>query len=91
MVSVEYLAVSGRGAGLLAATRYARFSRCRTGASSWRAGRMAATRHGLSQFVIASWPEHLRQHKRIAARDQQRYAAIRAMTDLANPAGSRTG
>jgi Transmembrane secretion effector len=86
MVSVEYLALSGREADLLAALRDARFSRRRTGASSWRVWQDSA-KPGLvlEEFVVASWPEHLRQHDRVTGRDQQRYAAIQALTDPAQP------
>jgi predicted MFS family arabinose efflux permease len=87
MVSVEYLAASGRNAELLAALRDARFSRRRTGASSWRVWQDSAKPGRiLEQFVVASWTEHLRQHERVTERDQQRYEAIRAMTDPAHPA-----
>jgi hypothetical protein len=87
MVSVEYLTVPGRDAELLAALRDARFSRRRTGASSWRVWQDSAKPGRiLEQFVVASWPEHLRQHERVTGRDQERYAAIRAMTDPAHPA-----
>jgi len=86
MASVEYLAVPGREVDLLAALRDARFSRRRTGASSWRAWQDGANPERiLEQFVVASWQEHLRQHDRVTARDQGRYAAIRATTDPARP------
>jgi hypothetical protein len=88
MVSVEYRAAPGRDADLLAALRDARFSRRRTGASSWRVWQDSAMPGRiLEQFVVASWPEHLRQHERVTGRDQERYAAIRAMTDPAHPPG----
>jgi MFS family permease len=86
MVTIEYLAQSGREDELLAALQDARFSRRRTGASSWRAWQDSnqASRI-LEQFVVASWDEHLRQHARVTVRDQARYDAIRAMTDPAHP------
>lgn len=87
LVTVEYRALPGHEDDLLAALRDARFSRRRTGASSWRVwqdgnqpGRI------LEQFVVASWQEHLRQHARVSVRDQRRYDAIRAMSDPAHPA-----
>jgi Transmembrane secretion effector len=40
----------------------------------------------LEQFVVASWQDHLLQHAHVTRRDQQRYDAIRAMTDPAHPA-----
>jgi hypothetical protein len=86
MVSVDYRALPGREDELLVALEDARFSRRRTGASSWRAwqdgnqpGRI------LEQFVVASWEQHLLQHARVTERDQHRYDAIRAMTDPAHP------
>jgi MFS family permease len=86
MVSVEYRALPEREEDLLAALEDARFSRRRTGASSWRAwqdgnqpGRV------LEQFVVASWPDHLLQHARVTVRDQERYESIRAMTDPGHP------
>ena len=87
MVSVEYRALPEREDELLAALQDARFSRRRTGASSWRAWRDSNQPiRILEQFVVASWDEHLRQHLRVTTRDQKRYDAIRAMTDPARPA-----
>ena len=87
MVSVEYRALPEREDELLAALQDARFSRRRTGASSWRAWQDSGQPDRiLEQFVVASWQEHLRQHARVTTRDQQRYDAIRAMTDPAHPA-----
>ena len=85
-MSIEYLALPDSEDDLLAALEDARFSRRRTGASSWRAwqdgnqpGRV------LEQFVVASWEDHLLQHARVTVRDKARYEAIRAMTDPAHP------
>ena len=48
-----------------------RFSRRRTGATSWRAWQDGAEPGRiLEQFVVASWDEHLRQHERVTKRDQ---------------------
>jgi predicted MFS family arabinose efflux permease len=86
MVSVEYWALPEREDELLAALHDARFSRRRTGASSWRAWQDSGQpTRVLEQFVVASWQEHLLQQARVTERDQQRYDAIRAMTDPAHP------
>ncbi len=86
MVSVEYRALPEREDELLAALQDARFSRRRTGASSWRAWQDSSQpTRVLEQFVVASWQEHLLQQARVTVRDQQRYDAIRAMTDPAHP------
>ncbi len=86
MVNVEYWARPGREDDLHAALAGSRFSRRRTGAISWRVWRDAeqGTRF-IEQFVVASWPEHLRQHERVTRRDQQRFDRIRAMTDPNRP------
>ena len=81
-VSVEYRPRAGSRADLLAALRDARFSRRRTGASVWRLWQDSADPDRIvEQFVVASWPEHLRQHERVTRRDADRFAQIRAMTD----------
>jgi MFS family permease len=86
MVTVEYRPRAGLEAELLSALRDARFSRRRTGASSWRVWQDAADpARILEEFVVASWQEHLRQHDRVSARDQERYTKIRSMTDPAHP------
>ncbi len=87
LVSVEYRARPGEEDELMAALQDTRFSRRRTGATSWRAWRDASdpTRI-LEQFVVASWEEHLRQHERVTKRDQARLDRVREMTDPARPA-----
>jgi len=86
MVSVEYHPRQGRSDELLAALEAARFSRRRTGAIDWRVLQDAAEpRRIVEQFVVASWPEHLRQHERVTERDQGRLNAIRALTDPGHP------
>jgi hypothetical protein len=86
LVTFEYHAAAGREAELLAALEDARFSRRRTGASSWRLWRDSAEQDRiLEQFVVASWDEHVRQRERVTKRDHERYAAIRALTDPARP------
>jgi len=86
LVTLEYHAVPGRQAELLAALEDARFSRRRTGASSWRLWRDSTDEYRiLEQFIVASWDEHLRQRERITKRDEKRYAAIRALTNPNRP------
>ena len=86
MVTLEYWPQDGRAVDLLAALRDARFSRRRTGASRWRVWQDAADPSRiLEEFVVASWPEHLRQHARVTVRDQERLETIRAMTDPNRP------
>jgi MFS family permease len=86
MVTVDYWPLAGSEDQLLAELRDARFSRRRTGASSWRVWRDAGDPGRiLEQFIVASWQEHLRQHERVTGRDQQRLERIRAMTDPARP------
>jgi predicted MFS family arabinose efflux permease len=86
LVSVEYFARPGLEDELMTALQRTRFSRRRTGATSWRAWRDAANQNRiLEQFVVASWDEHLRQHERLTKRDQSRLDRIREMTDPANP------
>jgi hypothetical protein len=80
LVTVEYHALPGREADLLAALEDSRFARRRTGASSWRAWQDGAQAGRiLEQFVVASVDEHLRQHERVTARDAARYAGVRAL------------
>jgi Transmembrane secretion effector len=86
MVTVEYVALPGREDELIAALEDARFSRRRTGASSWRAWRDSAQPDRiLEQFIVASWDEHLRQRERVTERDQRRLDAIRAITGPGRP------
>jgi len=86
MVSTEYWPRPGLEDKFLAALEDARFSRRRTGASSWRVWRDAEDPDRfVEQFVVASWQEHLRQHERVTKRDQQRLDQIRAMTDPNRP------
>jgi hypothetical protein len=86
MVSVEYWPRPGLEDDLIAALEQTRLGRRRTGATSWRVWRDAEDRGRiLEQFVVASWPEHLRQHERVTRRDQERLNRIRAMTDPGRP------
>jgi hypothetical protein len=85
LVSVEYWAQPGQEDELMTALQHARFSRRRTGATSWRAWRDAGTVNRiLEQFVVASWDEHLRQRERVTKRDQARLDRIRELTDPAH-------
>jgi hypothetical protein len=86
MVNVEYWVRDGLEHEFLEQLEDARYSRRRTGASSWRIWRDAAeSRRFVEQFVVASWQEHLRQHERVTKRDQARLDRIRAMTDPDHP------
>lgn len=40
----------------------------------------------LEQFVVASWAEHLRQHRRVTQRDQDRLDLVRGLTEAGQPA-----
>ncbi|HXO25169.1 MAG TPA: MFS transporter, partial [Streptosporangiaceae bacterium] len=86
LVSVEYRAQPGLEAELMTALQRTRFSRRRTGATSWRAWQDAGDPSRiLEEFVVASWDEHLLQHDRVSRRDQDRLDRIRALTDPARP------
>ena len=86
MVSVEYRPRAGQRAAMLTALRDTRFSRRRTGATSWRLWQDAADPDRIvEQFVVASWDEHLRQHDRVTHRDVARLEQVRALTDPEHP------
>ncbi len=86
LVSVEYYARLGANDDLMTALQHTRFSRRRTGATSWRAWRDASDQNRiLEQFVVASWDEHLRQHERVTKRDQQRLDKVRQFTHPDHP------
>jgi len=86
MVSVEYRPRPGLEKSFLTALYDTRWSRRRTGASSWRVWRDSAEPDRfVEQFVVGSWQEHLRQHERVSARDQERLNRIRALTDPERP------
>jgi MFS family permease len=87
MVTVEYRVRPEQEAELVAALRKTRFSRRRTGATSWRVWRDASDPgRVLEQFVVASWAEHLRQHGRVTQRDQDRLDLVRGLTEAGQPA-----
>jgi len=84
MVSAEYHARPGLEHELMTALHQVRFSRRRTGATSWRAWQDASDGSRiLEQFVVASWDEHLRQHEHVTKRDQDRLDRVRDLTDPA--------
>jgi predicted MFS family arabinose efflux permease len=86
LVNIEYHPLVEREADLVTALQDARFSRRRTGASSWRVWRDSADPSRiLEQFVVASWEEHVRQHGRVTRRDQARYDRVASMTDPQRP------
>jgi MFS family permease len=86
LVSVEYWARPDSEDELMTALQRTRFSRRRTGATSWRAWRDASDPSRiLEQFVVASWDDHLLQHDRVTRRDQDRLDRIRELTDPAHP------
>ena len=86
LVTVEYRARPEAAAEMMAALHDTRFSRRRTGATSWRAWRDASDPDRiLEQFVVASWSEHLRQHERVTTRDQARLDRVRELADPARP------
>jgi MFS family permease len=61
LVTVEYHPQDGLEGQMLAELRDARFSRRRTGGSSWRVWQDAADPGRIQErFVVASWEEHLR-------------------------------
>jgi MFS family permease len=86
LVTVEYHPRNGLAGQMLTELRDARFSRRRTGASSWRVWQDAADPGRIQErFVVASWEEHLRQAERVTKRDQQRLDSIRAMNKPDQP------
>jgi MFS family permease len=86
LVSVEYHAAEGRAEEMVAALEAARFSRRRTGATSWRVWQDAAEpSRVVEQFVVASWEEHLRQHERVSTHDQGRLDKAISLTDPDRP------
>ncbi|MBV9600451.1 MAG: MFS transporter, partial [Chloroflexi bacterium] len=90
LVTVEYWAQAGAEDNLIAALRDTRFSRRRTGASSWRVWRDSNDPgHVVEEFVVASWQEHQRQHARVTVRDQARLERVRALTNPVRPTAVR--
>jgi hypothetical protein len=86
LVTVEYHPRDGLEGQMLSELRDARFSRRRTGGSSWRVWQDAADPSRIMErFVVASWDEHLRQRDRVTKRDQQRLDSIRAMNKPDQP------
>jgi len=86
LVTVEYHPRDGLAGQMLAELRDARFSRRRTGGSSWRVWQDAADPGRIMErFVVASWDDHLRQAERVTKRDQRRLDSIRAMSKPDQP------
>jgi hypothetical protein len=86
MVSVEYRPRAELREQFLSALYDARYSRRRTGASSWQVWRDSDDPgRFLEQFVVSSWEEHLRQHERVSERDSERLKRIDAMSEPENP------
>jgi MFS family permease len=86
MVSVEYRPRAELREQFLSALYDARFSRRRTGASSWQVWRDSDDEgRFLEQFVVSSWEEHLRQHERVSERDNDRLKRIDAMSEPEHP------
>jgi hypothetical protein len=86
LVSVDYHAAEGHAEEMVAALEAARFSRRRTGATSWRVWQDAADPNRVvEQYVVASWDEHLRQHERVTVHDQDRLDRVRALSDPTKP------
>jgi MFS family permease len=85
-VTIVYWAQAGHEDELMACLRRIKDGRRRTGATYWRAWHDASDpARMLEQFVVASWDEHLRQHERIAKRDQANLDRLRTLTDPARP------
>ena len=85
MVTVEYWS-KDHAAEVTASLQEAKFSRRRTGATSWRVWQDAADPSRIvEQFTVASWEEHLRQHERLTVRDQNRLDKVRSFTDPERP------
>jgi MFS family permease len=86
LVQVQYHPQDGRATELAAAISGLRYSRRRTGASSWRLWRELETPACfVESFVVASWEEHLRQHERVTVRDLSRARRVRELTDPQRP------
>jgi MFS family permease len=86
MVSVEYRPRAELRDQFLTELYDVRFSRRRTGASSWQMWRDSDDPgRFLEQFVVSSWEEHLRQHERVSERDSDRLKRIDAMSEPEHP------
>jgi Transmembrane secretion effector len=86
MVSVEYWPRPEVEDEFLTAISALRYSRRRTGASTWKVWRDAEQPgRFVEQFMVASWEQHLRQHERVTQRDQERLERIVALTDPDHP------
>jgi MFS family permease len=82
LVRIEYHPQPGREAELLAALSELRYSRRRTGASSWRVWReLEPPGLYVETFMLASWDDHLRQHDRFTVADRARQQRVLDLVD----------
>jgi MFS family permease len=82
LVRIEYHAKPGRETELLAALSELRYSRRRTGASSWRVWHeLDSSGAYVESFMLATWDDHLRQHERVTVADRTRQQRVRDLTD----------
>jgi len=86
LVRVEYHAQPGQERELLAALSELRYSRRRTGASSWRVWQeLEQPGVFVENFMLASWEDHLRQHERVTVADRARQQRVRNLVDPQQP------
>lgn len=86
LVNVEYHPLSGHEDDLMTALAELRYSRRRTGASSWRVWRELDRPDTLVEsFIVASWLEHLRQHERVTVADRERQRRVQEHVDPQRP------
>jgi MFS family permease len=86
LVRIEYHAQPGREAELLEALAELRYSRRRTGASSWRVWHeLERPGRYVESFMLASWDQHLRQHERVTVADRARQQRVRDLLAVDQP------
>jgi predicted MFS family arabinose efflux permease len=85
VVRTTYSIPSGREAEFVRAMGFVRLSRLRTGATQWGLFRDGEQPSSFEEiFVVASWDEHLRQHReRLTATDRAYEEAAKALSDTA--------
>jgi quinol monooxygenase YgiN len=83
MVETVYSIAPDREEAFLEAMIQVRLSRLRTGASRWALYRDGEKPHTFVEtFVVASWEEHLRQHRdRLTGADRDFDAKARGLSD----------
>jgi quinol monooxygenase YgiN len=83
MVETAYSIAPDREEAFLEAMIQVRLSRLRTGASRWVLYRDGEKPHSFVEtFVVASWEEHLRQHRdRLTGADRDFDAKARGLSD----------